>query len=172
MILQPSSLTDLDGALEHVDLSDEAGHLARCGAVVDLGGRAHLRDPAAEHHDDPVGHAQRLRLVVRDVDGGDADAPLDVADEDAHLLAQLGVEIGERLVEQQDARLDHERARQRDTLLLAAGELARDSGPSLPASCTMSSTRAMRVLISAAAILRISSPKARFCATVMCGNSA
>src|SRR3954453_6324537 len=40
------------------------------------------------------------------------------------LLAHLGVERAERLVEQQDARLDGERARQRDTLALATGELA------------------------------------------------
>src|SRR5581483_8426788 len=37
----------------------------------------------------------------------------------------LGVERGERLVEQQDARLDDERARQRDALGLAAGDLPR-----------------------------------------------
>ena len=46
-----------------------------------------------------------------------------------HLLAQLGVEVGERLVEQQHARLDDERARKRDALLLAARELRR--GPIL-----------------------------------------
>src|SRR3546814_848216 len=37
---------------------------------------------------------------------------------------QLGVEIGERLVEQQNRRLQHQRAGDRDALLLAAGELA------------------------------------------------
>ena len=40
------------------------------------------------------------------------------------LHAQLGVEIGQRLVEQQHLRLDRERARDRHALLLAAGELA------------------------------------------------
>ena len=48
-----------------------------------------------------------------------------VADEDAHLVAQLGVEIGQRLVEKQDLRLDDQRAGERHALLLAAGELAR-----------------------------------------------
>ena len=42
-----------------------------------------------------------------------------------HLLAQLEVERAERLVEQQHARLVHERARERDALLLAARELPR-----------------------------------------------
>ena len=42
-----------------------------------------------------------------------------------HLLAQLQVERAERLVEKQHLRLVDERARERDALLLAAGELAR-----------------------------------------------
>jgi hypothetical protein len=36
---------------------------------------------------------------------------------------QLGVEVGQRLVEQQDLRLQHQRAGDGDALLLAAGEL-------------------------------------------------
>ena len=39
--------------------------------------------------------------------------------------AQLGVEVRERLVEQEDLRLADDRARERDPLALAAGELAR-----------------------------------------------
>ena len=39
--------------------------------------------------------------------------------------AQLGVEVAERLVEEQDLRPDDDGARQRHPLLLAAGELVR-----------------------------------------------
>ena len=46
-------------------------------------------------------------------------------DLDPHLHAQLGVEVGERLVEQEDSRLAHHRAADRDALALAARELAR-----------------------------------------------
>ena len=42
-----------------------------------------------------------------------------------HLLDHLGVERRGRLVEQHDLRVHAERARDRDALLLAAGELAR-----------------------------------------------
>ena len=48
---------------------------------------------------------------------------MQVAQLDLHLLAQLLVERRERLVQQQDARLEHDRARQRHALPLAAGEL-------------------------------------------------
>ena len=41
----------------------------------------------------------------------------------AHLLAQLGIERGERLVEQQHVGLQHQRARQRHALPLAARKL-------------------------------------------------
>ena len=43
----------------------------------------------------------------------------------AHLLAEIGVEVGERLVEQEHRRLHHDGARQGHPLLLAAGQLLR-----------------------------------------------
>jgi hypothetical protein len=43
----------------------------------------------------------------------------------AQLLAHLGVERAEGLVEQQDLRLDGQRPGQRDALALAAGKLRR-----------------------------------------------
>ena len=44
---------------------------------------------------------------------------------DLHLLAQLQVERAERLVEEEDRRLVDDRARERDSLPLAARELHR-----------------------------------------------
>jgi len=93
--------------------------------VVDVACAADLVDAPVEHDDDAVRHDHGLGLVVRDVERGDADPLLQRADEESHLVAQLGVEVGERLVEQQQPRLDHQRAREGHALLLAAGELAR-----------------------------------------------
>ena len=47
---------------------------------------------------------------------------LDALELDLHLLAELLVERPERLVEQEHARVHHQRPRERDALLLAAGE--------------------------------------------------
>ena len=58
-----------------------------------------------------------------DVDGGDAHLLLDAADLRAHGHAELGVQVGQRLVKKQDAWLHHQRPGQRHALLLAAGEL-------------------------------------------------
>ena len=52
-------------------------------------------------------------------------APVQLDQLGAHGGAQLGVEIGKRLVEQEGLRLAHQRAAQRDALALAAGELRR-----------------------------------------------
>ncbi len=72
-----------------------------------------------------VDHRHRLLLVVRDVDERRADVAMDLRELDLEPLAELEVERAERLVEQQHGRAVDERARDRDPLLLAAGELAR-----------------------------------------------
>ena len=82
-------------------------------------------DPAVEHHRDPVGDHHRLSLVVGDVDSGDSNLLLQRANIEAHFLSELGVEVGQRLVEQQDVGDDDERPRERSALLLATRKLAR-----------------------------------------------
>src|SRR5439155_11181801 len=86
--------------------------------------RSELVDPAAIHDRDQVGRGHGLGLVVGDVDGGVAIFIMQATDFEPHLLAQIGVEVGERLVEQQGLRLDDQRARQRHALLLPAREFA------------------------------------------------
>ena len=58
-----------------------------------------------------------------DEHGGDADATDQLADLPAGALAQRGVQIGERLVQQEHPRLGGQRTGQRHALLLPAGEL-------------------------------------------------
>jgi hypothetical protein len=72
-------------------------------------------------------HFQRLFLVVGDEDRGDVQLVVQLAQPAPQLLAHLGVERAERLVEQQHARLDRQRAGQRDALALAAGQLRREA---------------------------------------------
>ena len=112
-------------ALEDVGAADEARHEFRARALVDVLGRAGLLDDAPVHHDDQVGRRHGFGLVVRHVDGRVAVFVVQPADLETHLLAEVGVEVRERLVEEQDLGLDDERAGQRHALLLAAGQLAR-----------------------------------------------
>ena len=93
--------------------------------LVELLGRAELLDLARVHDRDPVAHRQRLFLVVGHVDERDPDLGLDALELDLELRAELEVEGAERLVEEQHVRPVHERAGERDPLLLAAGQLVR-----------------------------------------------
>ena len=97
----------------------------RCGVVLDLVRGADLLQAAVVEDGDPVGELERLVLVVGDEDRGLAGAVVDLAQPAAQVLAHLGVERPERLVEEEHARLDRERAGERDALALAAGELGR-----------------------------------------------
>src|SRR5581483_4635231 len=87
---------------------------------------------AVAHHRDLVRHRERLRLVVRHVDAGDPELALEPLELEAHVLAQLRVEVRERLVEEEQGRLHHERAREREPLLLPARERGRVPRRELP----------------------------------------
>ena len=64
-----------------------------------------------------------------DVDRCDAEGLLDASDLRTQRDAQLGIEVRERLVEEEDAGLDRHRSREGDALLLATGQLRRPSRP-------------------------------------------
>ena len=112
-----------DRGLEEVGASHEVGHEHRCGMQVDLLRSVNLLDAARVHDDNAVGHCHGLRLVVRDVDRRDPQSLLHVADLQAHFDAQLGIEVGEGLVEEQHLGAHNHGAGEGDTLLLAAREL-------------------------------------------------
>src|SRR5258708_2794903 len=78
-------------AFQEVRAADEAGDEARARAVVEREGVVDLLDPALVHYHDAVGGHHRFRLVVGDVDGGDAEPIVEPSDLEAHLLAQIGV---------------------------------------------------------------------------------
>jgi hypothetical protein len=84
-----------------------------------------LLEPAVAHDGDAITHRHRLGLVVSDVDGRRAELLVQPHEVGAHLDAQLGVEVRERLVHQEGLRLAHDRAPESDALALPAGQLAR-----------------------------------------------
>ena len=109
----------------HGRRAEEAGDERVGGLVVDFLRLSQLADLAGVHHRDPVAQAHRLHLVVRHVDGGRSEAPLELLQFVARQIAQLGVEVTEGLVEEEHVRLADHRPRERDALPLSAGKLAR-----------------------------------------------
>ncbi len=92
---------------------------------MEFASRADLGHAAVEHHRDPVGEHGRLLLIVGDDHGGDLEVTLHIQDQLTHAVAQVGVEAGQRLVEEQHPRLDDQRPGESDPLALPTGQLLR-----------------------------------------------
>jgi hypothetical protein len=103
--------------------SDEIGHYTALRTAVDLTRRAGLGDAPFLQHGHAIGDRERLFLIVGHIDRREAVFLADAPDFGAHFEAQSGIEVGERLVEEDTAGAYNERAGQGDPLLLATGEL-------------------------------------------------
>jgi len=109
---------------EHA-MADEARHEARGRAVVQRVGVVPLLEPAALHHADDVAQREGFQLVMSDEQRRRAGVLQDRAHLVGEALAQVDVEVGEGLVEQQQLRRRGQRPRQGDALLLPARQLVR-----------------------------------------------
>ncbi len=122
-------VAELDPAVDHGHVeqvhrgrADEAGDEDVVGVVVHVARGVALLQVAVLEDRDPVAHRHGLGLVVGDVDRGDAEAALQRSDLGAGLHAQLGVEVGQRLVHEEDLRRADDRAAHGDALTLTTGE--------------------------------------------------
>jgi len=115
------------GALEqvHGPRTEESGHKRVVRVVVQRFVRPYLLNAAVAHHCYAVAQRHRLDLVVRHVKRGDGEPVEEAANLDAGLRAELGIQVGQRLVEQEQLGIAHQRAGDGEALLLAAGERAR-----------------------------------------------
>ena len=86
-----------------------------------------MLDHAVAQHDDRIAHRHGLDLIVGHVDGRGLQPLMQILDLGPHLGAQAGVEVRERLVEQEHARRADDRPSHRDTLPLTARQLTRQA---------------------------------------------
>ena len=117
------SLTD-----QPVAHADEGGDVLGGRMLEDALGRVVLLDAPVAHDGQAVTERERLGLVVGDEHRGEAEAAVELVDLGAHLVAQAGVEVAQRLVEQHEVGSGDEATGEGDALLLTAAELRRDSG--------------------------------------------
>jgi len=89
--------------------------------------RSQLAQAALVQHGDALPHRHRFHLVVRHVDHGGPELAVEFEELGPHLRPQLGVEVRERLVEEEHLRLAHDGPPQRRPLALAARQLRRAS---------------------------------------------
>ncbi len=109
----------------HRRIAEEAGDEGVGRTAIDLERAADLHDLALVHDADPVAHGHRLDLVMGDVDGGRAELLLLPDQLVAGADAERGVEVRERLVEEEDLGVADDRAPEGDALPLAARERVR-----------------------------------------------
>ena len=86
---------------------------------------ARFDDAAQMHHRDAVGNVLDHGKIVRNENVGQAEPPLQVAQQIEDLRADRDIERRDRLVADDELRLDRERAGDRDALALAAGKFVR-----------------------------------------------
>src|SRR3954467_1257810 len=79
--------------------------------------------PPPNNPRDPIRQGHGLFLIMRHVDRGQAERALQLLELDPRLQPELGVEIGERLIKQKQARLSHDGPCEGAALLLSAREL-------------------------------------------------
>ena len=111
------------GEQVHLWAAYETGHKDVDRPLVEILRGCALLQHARFHHRDPVAHGHRLHLVVGDVDGGHPQLVLQQRDLGAHLDPELGVEVGEWLIHQENLGLAHDRSPHGDALPLAPGQV-------------------------------------------------
>src|SRR5438552_1571147 len=97
------------------------------GPLVNRQRIGHLLQEALLQDGDAPAQTHRLDLIVRDMNHGGAEPGVQTAHLHAHLHAQWSIEMGERLVEQEELWPSDYGSPHRHTLALAAGERAGDS---------------------------------------------
>ena len=113
----------LDSAGDQVGVTEEPGDAGIPWVGIEVLGAPGLADPAVTDDGDLFGQGESFVLIVGDEERGGALLPQHALDIGAHARTKAGVQGGEGLVEQDDARLDGQGAGQGHPLLLAAGQL-------------------------------------------------
>ena len=88
-------------------------------------GRRELSQAPVHEHADPRGERGRVLEVVRHEERRQLELAQELGELGAHLPARVRIEGRHRLVEEENGGVARERARERNPLPLAAGELAR-----------------------------------------------
>ena len=112
-----------DLACKAVRDAEEVGDEGVLGVREDFPRRALPQDLALAHDDHVIGQRHGLGLIMGHVYRGQTEPLLNVAQLEAHRLAQPGIEIGQRLVEEEHARAVDQRAGEHDPLLLSPAQL-------------------------------------------------
>jgi hypothetical protein len=108
----------------HRRAADEASHKGIGRGFIDLLGCPHLEELTLVHDSHPIRQAHGLHLIMGNVKGGGLDCLVQAFELGAHAQAELSIQVGEWLVEEEHLRLHHESAGNGYPLSLATTELS------------------------------------------------
>jgi hypothetical protein len=96
-----------------------------CRPRIDIFGSGDLREMPVNQDRDPIRDCHRFAIVLRDIENRGGTAAQQVRKLKPHLVAKLGVDVAERIVQQQHLRISDQGTRERCALLLPVRQLAR-----------------------------------------------
>ena len=109
----------------HLRRSDESCREQVRRLVVQILRRIDLLHNTILHDDDSGTKGHSLRLVMRDIDDGCTQSLMQLGDLGSHLDTKLCIQVGERLIHQEDLRVTDNCTSHCDTLSLSAGKSLR-----------------------------------------------
>src|SRR6185437_442605 len=104
---------------------DEAGDVKIRRTFVQVGGRSNLLNDTGPHDGNAIRERHRLHLVMSDVRGRRSKLPVKIRKFKAHAVAESGVQVRKRFVEQEKTWLANNGPTDRHPLTLAARKLRR-----------------------------------------------
>lgn len=113
-----------DADWKEIDLANETRH-EQVGRPVDVLRRTDLSCPSLVHDRDPIGHGERLVLLVCHIDLGLADFLVRRLDLVSEMLAQLLVQRAQGFIKKKNGRVENQCPGYSYSLLLTAGHLVR-----------------------------------------------
>lgn len=116
---------DAKAGTDPVHVAKEICRKGRLRMTVESFGRAHLFKPALVHDANAIGERKSFLLIVGDEKKCGAELALKRFEFRSHMLAELRVESGQRLIEEQNRGLDDQSASERNTLPFSARQLLR-----------------------------------------------
>ena len=112
----------LDVEEVHLGASDKACNKFIGRIVIQILGRIHLLHNAVLHNDNAAGHRHGFSLVVSNINEGCLQSLMQLGDLSTHGNTQLGVQVGQRFVKQENFGLTNDCAAESNTLALTAGQ--------------------------------------------------
>ena len=165
--LRPDDLT-----VDDVREAEEAGDVLVERLRPELVRRRDLDDAPGAHDRDPVAERERLRLIVRHVDGREREL-VEQASRDRRAGGRVGADRASRAARRGEGGAARARARVRARRAAALRPRAsRPSGRSKPASPTRSRSSAVRAATASGGSPRMRRPNATLPETSRCGKSA